>query len=385
MTWTRIFYPWTMLSAGLRHGRHGFPGELGTIRVTTWNPDGSHMGTTWLSHFEAEILAIAEAQITKLVALWLKVMHRLAARLNGIRDEYTRLTVALVAVEVEHRRLGYREPWALLSMVFYAVYMLLVPIPEMAWNALVFKKMNMLPEEAYAMAAGITLTCQLMAHTCGTSIRQACKSDPIRARRVAMTLIGIAVLAMAIGAVTVLRALGTESNTLALGLLNASFILGGMVAAFFAHGDAELHRVVKLKKTLNAKRDRIRKQWAKLVARLDAARSKHQQHAIWLRDDCTAGLVEYRRGQVLSTPGATVPTHLSNEVDSRLFRPRPEFGTAVEPVPAPLPELPYGPTAPEPDHQPAVGEAVVEARTAQPVTRFEPGYRNGHPNHVEKL
>lgn len=390
MTWIRRACWWTAASAGLRHGRRGLPATGSTCKVTVHDPvSGTASGTAMLGHHDALHLAIREAAITRLVARWLKVKHRLDGRLALVRCQLAQALEHLGVLHAQHRTIEFREPWGVVSHRTYLAWMVLGGLAEWAFNAAAFEKLDLSAEKAYTFAAGIALACQLAAHVIGSYLRQSYSPEHFHRRTIGMSWTAGAVMAIGLGAVTLLRATHLEATDglqlVALGGMNACFLLAATVAAFASHDRENVHRICAQKRRVHTRVERLWKRWSRLAAEWDGARAKFQQAAIAQMDEWTATIREYRHYLSLSRKDSQDSTYLNEIVDSRFFRPRPEFGSELQPTPPPLADLIAAVTHPE-----AALPGSATGQSAPPARLTHAGesgakHQNGHALASEEL
>jgi hypothetical protein len=134
--WRRFVFWWTALDAGLRHGRLGLIGETHYLRVPPSAGNGlGGEGERRHSPLELELVAIAEAQITKLVERWLRTKARLTARLRKVQFQWA-VALAEFRERVErHREERYREPEPAIGPRLYVALMLALGLGETAFNS----------------------------------------------------------------------------------------------------------------------------------------------------------------------------------------------------------------------------------------------------------
>jgi hypothetical protein len=333
--WRKFLFWWTALAAGLRHGRHGLAGENHYLRIP---PQGDHgparQEERRHSPLELELVALAEAQITKLVERWLRTKARLTARLRKVQFQWA-VALAEFRERVErHREERYREPEPAVGPKLYVAVMVALGLGETAFNSASFISLRIQDWETWTLAAVISVAAISLAHLIGAARQEARAGGKIPPFRM-MMCIGLAALTICAISVTTLRAQWNTTKGLALGGLNAVFIAAGVALSLGAHRDAGLANLVRQKRHSARRLERIWRRWCRLVAKREKARSRNQQRAIAMQDCSRARLAEYRRGLMMSAVDQKPAAHLQEPIDG-LFRERTEWEEELETTPPPL-------------------------------------------------
>jgi len=310
--------------------------------------ENPHRGNR-LSFYEAEIIDIAEEEITSLLGeKWERKKDALEASAKKIQHHLLALHEEYNEFNRQHKSKDLKRPLRMIPKWLYVPMMVFIGVVEFGFNLQAFNILRMDMEETYLIAAGPSLVIPFLAHVLGTKIRQWPKKEDMSWRVILIVSIASICLLVALVAIGLLRAdyiayitksAANLQQAYYLMGINLLFLAGAMVAAYIAHDpDRDLERIYdhkrRQRKMINKKWDA----WNKVAAKYDMLRGQTLGKIQGIREEAIAKLDEYRRGNACSRADGNIPSHFQDSISDRFFKPR-NLGSELDYAPASLDDV----------------------------------------------
>jgi hypothetical protein len=298
--------------------------------------------------YEAEILALAELNVSRLIEHWERKKHALEAEAKRIQVPWRSALEEYLAAHRRHRAKDLREPHRRLPEWLYLPLLIVLGILEFPFNLGAFAALRVPLGEQILIAAAPSVVLVALSHLLATEFRW-WPSAETRGWPHTVTVAGsAAALLIALLAVAVLRVLyvawaTSSSPDVFLGAaflaINLLILAGAWLAAYLTHDpDVELEKVVGQKRRALRALTRVWKDWNRWGAAFDQGRGMTAARISAVRDETRAMLYEYRLWNLRYREQAPVPKSFQEEVPEALFRPR-DLGQEIDLSPPPLDEI----------------------------------------------
>jgi hypothetical protein len=316
-----------------------------TTEPTSVNTKVMAIGTV-MTHYEANVVDLANHDAAKVREGWEKSHHKLEAEQGRISNHLGHVMRQLARQHHLHQDKGYRSPHPMIPMWLYVTMMCFIGVLEMPFNLEAFRILDVGPEERWLLALGPSIAILFLAHLSGTKLRQ----WPDRFSWTHVLVVGTAALAvlLALGAVGMLRAdylaaVNKEPlnvrQALELIAINLIFLVAGTFAAYAAHDpDRELERICREKKQLRKEVNQLWKHLNKVAGDYDTQRGVALAEIERIRTYAVACIGEYRDMNSRARAGAQLPESFRQPVDDRFFAPV-DLGPELDRAPQALQDL----------------------------------------------
>jgi len=307
-----------------------------------------------LTHYQAELVAIAEGKIERLCRRWETRRNGLEAEADRVQPLWVAAHREYAALEREHGAKGHRQPHPLLPMWLYLSFLLGLGVAEYWMNLLAFELWFQKGSAELIFAALLpSFVIPFFAHGIGTQVRhwqgQARLGERISRISIVVLLITslVALLLLpALGSLRVMYVAMSEDRSFdwlqfgAVLAMNLAGLAAGVFAAYFAHeGDAELVNICRRKRRLWRRLHRIWRHWVRIAGEFDTLRGKCIRDIGIVRQDTIASLLEYRDYGIRYRADGAPPSLFRNEIQEQYFKPR-FFPNELAQAPPPIEELP---------------------------------------------
>ncbi|HEB87588.1 MAG TPA: hypothetical protein ENI68_11325 [Gammaproteobacteria bacterium] len=315
------------------------------VKCSAMGADRKDLYGEKLSFYEAELVNIAEENISKLCVGWEKKKHKLESKakrvqhhLSDIHEEYDRY-------HRFHEEKYYRIPARMLPFHFYLPAMIMIGIAEFIFNIQAFSVLDIEKKDIYMIALAPSFAFPFLAHLIGTKMRQGLLLGEQKIRSYIVLGVAVASIFMGLASVLYLRAdyligKGVDLNiwiNLSLLGLNLLFLGSATAAAYASHDpDRELENIYDHKKALRRSINRKWREWSRVASKYDRKRGVVLARIQAIRDDARAKIDEYRLGVSLTSKESTPEAFLGSVTDW-LFMPR-NIGPEIDLVPPTLEE-----------------------------------------------
>jgi hypothetical protein len=314
--------------------------QVGELRA------GNVHRTNKLSFYEANLISLAEMQVSRICEKWQQAKQALETKAKMIQHRLDYILQELADQHARHKQKGLRQPHRIMPKWIYLPTMVIVGSLEFPFNSAAFEILEMPPEELFLLALGPSVAIPLLAHFVGTKIRQWPEKEPAW-RIILITVFAGLSLLLGLGAIGYLRAayVGREAGStnlahmFALLAINLLFLSVATVAAYFAHDpDRELERIWGEKKRLRRALERAWKAWSRVAGEYDTRRGHAIEKARTAQKEAQAQVDEYRAHNARWRPGAGWPSSFAEPVSDRFFGTR-DFGGELDRTPPPLDDI----------------------------------------------
>jgi len=303
-----------------------------------------------LTFYEAEMVDIAEEQISRLCEAWEKAKHGLEARAKQVGHRLEELRSQYHSLVEQHRAKGFRAPEHMIGPRIYPLALALLGILELPINFEAFQILQQTKLQTLFIASGPSLAIIVLAHFLGITCR---RNFSARRAEIAASVLAGVFLSLGLLGIAFLRAewfayltgagpassptAGIDwSQTVALLAVNLLFLAAGVCVSILAHDpDGELDRVWREKHNVRQEYDRVWDRWIDVAGRYDELRGVTLQKIQQIRDDARAKLHEYRSYNTRYASGIEAPAAFRESVTDRLFIPR-HLGDELDRPPAGL-------------------------------------------------
>jgi hypothetical protein len=310
--------------------------------------DGTPRRTGRLSLYEAELVALAELSISRLIETWEGKEHHLEAEAKRVELQMRSALEEFLAVHKRHRAKDLREPHRRLPDSCYLPLLVVLGILEFPFNLGAFAFLRVPLEEQILIAAAPSIALVALSHLLATEFRWWPSSESRRWPHT-LTMVGSALaLGAAPLAVAALRVLyvawaTNSSPDLLLGAaflaINLLILAGAWVAAFLTHDpDVELEKGVAQTRGARKVLTRVWKEWNRWGSAFNRGRGETAARISAIRNETRALLYEYRLWNLRYRGQGPVPKFFQEAVTEALFRTR-DLGREIDLTPPPLDEI----------------------------------------------
>jgi hypothetical protein len=305
-----------------------------------------------LTHYESELLAIAEEKIEGLCAYWETRHNTIEAKAGQVRHEWLNANEEFEAIKKQHQEKKYRQPHPLLPGWLYYCILIGLGLAEYWVNMIAFRLFFVPGYELYVSALLPAIVIPFFAHVVGTQLRywQGKKELNIKVRwQSVVIVIGSLMIALATASALVwlrssyfsfeLRQPIDLKDAASILMLNIAGLCAGIAAAYIAHDvDSELENICKQKEYLMMRLHRVWRRWAALSSEFDKMRGQFIAEIGKIRYDTIAKIAEYRDYNIRYRMDDSIPSIFAAQVGDRFFRPR-DFSHELSHTPPPIEEL----------------------------------------------
>lgn len=309
-----------------------------------------------LTHYEAELIKIAEEKIEDLRKDWELKRNAIKTKAEQEQHKLEKAATDFNELDKLHAQKQYKQPYPLIGKWLYMAILLGLAAGEYWINMLAFAVA--FPKgspELYVSALIPAIAIPVFAHVIGTQIRywQGKREANIKIRWQSVTIvIGSLLFAILAGSALLwLRSsyiMVTEGadairwqDAISIFLLNMAGVWAGIAAAYIAHDvDSDLESICKSKKQLLKDMHIIWTRRTKLATEFDTLRGVCISDVGKVREDTVAKIMEYRDYNARFRADGSVPSVFMSEVGHRFFEVR-DFSHELSLAPPPLLHL-YG-------------------------------------------
>jgi hypothetical protein len=296
-------------------------------------------------------LRIAEGDIDKLMEKWKQAKQLAEGKAKQARHYLVELFEETKMLHERHRQKDLRQPHRVVPLPLYLFIMCLLGIFELPVNVVAFRILRESQVLTMAMAVGATFAVIILAHFVGMILRQWPSGQT---RWPLILLANFVFIALVVGLLSMgylrasyiaysEKAARNWGDVAVLLGVNMLALAAGTAASFYLHDpDVELESLIKQKRQVRRRMNRIWKDWTKQAARLDELQGRLRHRIEYVRDDALARMSEYRdynmKFRHLANRSEPTPRCFGDSTTNRLFRPRSLSGEIDRP-PASVDEL----------------------------------------------
>lgn len=308
-----------------------------------------------LTHYEAELIAIAEERIEALRDRWESRRNSIKAKAEQEQHKLDRAAHDFGELEKQHQKKENKQPHPLIGRWFYRAILIGLVLAEYWINQLAFQLWFQNGSLAlYVSAALPAIAIPFFGHVIGTQVRY-WQGNRELGKKVRWQSVLIIIGSLVVALITASSLVWFRSrfgefinrqpidwrDALSILGLNITALCAGIAAAYIAHDvDSDLENICKGKKRLLKELHRIWDRHTQLASEFDTLRGTCIAEVGKIRADTEAKIYEYRDYNTRYRKDGTAPEVFKTEIGERFFKAR-DFSHELSLAPLPLAFL-YG-------------------------------------------